>query len=86
MTIKKKPERNCQDLQETTNEIVIPDLEELAEQFVLKEWTYREKAIVRKYYGRVPLRDLMKHLPGKTEAAIRNVAGRLGVTKERNLL
>jgi len=44
-----------------------------------KFWSEREDAIVRRYYGKVPTKDLVAHLDGRTMCAIRLRAQRLGV-------
>jgi len=56
-------------------------LEKLAEKGrSYRQWTPAEVAIVRRYFGRVNLPDLMRHLPGRTRAAICQQANRLGLT------
>ena len=51
---------------------VIPELEELSKNTVMRrEWDPEEIDTLTRYYNRVPLEQLMKYLPGRTEAAIR---------------
>lgn len=54
-------------------DIVIEDLDEKAKSFRQRNipWSLEEKGIVVKYYKKVPLKDLMKHLPGRTGESIR---------------
>jgi len=49
---------------DTENEIIIPELEEAARNYIPKyrSWTEKEIAIVKKYYGKVPIGQLAKHL------------------------
>jgi len=48
-----------------------------------KNWTTDEDAILLKYYESVPIKMLIKHLPGRTEDACRNRAGKLGLSRLR---
>jgi hypothetical protein len=63
----------------TYKEIVIPDLEKAMSTFVPREWSQKETDIVKKYYGKVPADLLMKHLPGRTKAAMRSKAQNMGL-------
>jgi hypothetical protein len=65
----------------TENEIIIPELEEAMERFNPRAWTPEEEAILKKYYKRVPTKDLLKYLPRKTENAIYTKAGRMGLVE-----
>ena len=66
-----------------SNMIIIPDLEQAAEQYRPHGWTTKELAILTKYYNRVPVLLLMKHLPGKTKSAIQGKAVVLGLTRRK---
>jgi len=64
------------------NEIIIPELEEAMATFVPRaSWTEREEAILRRYWGKVPVRMLettLKHsLP-----SIRTKVQNMGLRKE----
>jgi hypothetical protein len=61
--------------------IEIPELERLALTYQphTKYWTKRELAILGKYYGRVAIEDLKKHLPGRSTHGIHHKAGDLGL-------
>jgi len=51
---------------------IIPELEQISKSAVMKrEWTSDEDDTLTRYYNRVPIETLMKHLPGRTEGAIR---------------
>ena len=64
-------------------DIFIPELEEEAERYSPREWSPEEMAIVLKYYNRVSITSLMKHLPNKTKIAIQNYASQNGLTRRR---
>jgi hypothetical protein len=61
--------------------IEIPELERLAQTYEPQSrfWTEREIAILKKYYSRVHLNDLKKHLPGRSSHAIQHKACELEV-------
>jgi hypothetical protein len=51
---------------------VIPELEELTKSANMKkDWTDDEKDTLLRYYNKVPVEDLMRYLPGRSEGAIR---------------
>lgn len=65
-------------------EIIIPDLEEAPP--ARRYWTDEEDAILRKYYGKVDVRYIVKEL-GRTKRAVENRASILELTynKRREL-
>lgn len=72
----------------TEEEVSIEELDEWIEQNkdksrFRKTWTEEEDAVLKKYYESVPLNLLVKHIPGRTEDACRNRAGKLGLSKLR---
>lgn len=64
-------------------EIVIPELDEIAKTYApdRRPWTDDEKAIVAKYYGRVPPPALMKYLPDRSCDAVRIKAAAIGMRR-----
>ena len=64
-------------------EIIVPDLERELLGYVPTGWSDHEIVVVNRYYNRVPLPALMKHLPGKTKNAVQCMASKLGVTGKR---
>jgi len=63
-------------------QFTVSELEEILEsgsRVRNKGWTSREDAILERYYGRVPTRELVGHLEGRTINAVRLRAQRLGV-------
>lgn len=67
--------------QPENNMIIIPELEEAAQNYIPKwrVWTEREKAIVWKYYGKVPIQKLSEYL-NRSKASIQNfVSGSGGI-------
>ena len=64
-------------------EIIVPDLEQELNQYIPTGWGDREIELIDRYYNRVPLPALMKHLPGKSKNAVQCMASKLGVTGKR---
>ncbi len=67
------------------NTIVIPELESYREAGRLyigngKVWTEEEEAIMKKYYGFAPVKELLKFLPGRTHSQVMSKAQRLNLT------
>ena len=65
-------------------EIVIDELEEAMARYrpAGRPWSERDKAKVRKYYNRVPISLLAKHLE-RGRDAVRKMAAELGVTGQK---
>lgn len=63
----------------TDKEIVVPELEAHAKTYKPRNrpWSQREIAIVKKYYGRVPIAELLKHLDDRTINALDGMWKRL---------
>ena len=64
--------------------IIIPELEKIAERYNPHLWSKREESILRRYYNKVNLRDLIKYLPEKSDRAIRNKAASMRLTRRKN--
>lgn len=65
-------------------EIIIPELEEARETGKIYMgggivWTPEEEAIMQRYYGYVRVKQLMKHLPGRTANQVTSKAQRMGI-------
>jgi hypothetical protein len=63
--------------------ILIPELEEAAAQYAPRGWSEEEIDLLKKYYGRVPIYLLTKHLPKKTKYAVQSKAQMIGLTKRK---
>ena len=68
----------------TFKEITIPDLEQELLSFSQSGWSSQEEQIMDRYYNRVPLPALMKHLQNKTKNAIHCKASEMGITGRRD--
>lgn len=57
-----------------TDVLTIPELEALLGTYHPRNvpWTQAEDEILRRYYNRVPMDALMKHLPGRTRAGVKD--------------
>jgi hypothetical protein len=76
MTAKKRPVSD--------DEIIIPELEEAMKTYCPKhEWSSRDIAAVKKYYGKVPITQLSASLK-RSISAIRKYAETHGIKHERN--
>lgn len=63
------------------NEIIIPELEQAAENYRPRgQWSDREIAILKRYYGRVPITKLRDYVHHSIDACHRK-AGQLGLAK-----
>jgi hypothetical protein len=62
-------------IQEKT--IIIPELEKILGQGIRQEWNSGDVEILKRYYGKVPVRALAKVL-GRTVSAVRNKADQVG--------
>jgi hypothetical protein len=60
--------------------ILIPELEEAMQNHHTRDWSLNEEAILRKYYNRVPISMLQKHLPGRSHGCIRSKAQHMMIT------
>jgi hypothetical protein len=67
-------------------EIIIPELEEEVKRNHGKtvnggglNWTEKEEKILKRYYGKVNLYILMKHLPGRTRSSVSSKARTMGI-------
>lgn len=64
-------------------DILIPDLEQAAATYHPRgEWTAEELAILKRYYGRVPITKLRDHVRHTVDACHRK-AQQLGITGRR---
>lgn len=61
------------------DDIVIDELEEEARTYkpMHTPWTEREDVIIRKYYNKVNIQTLARHLPGRSITSIRGRASKL---------
>ncbi|MCE5190933.1 MAG: SANT/Myb domain-containing protein [Actinomycetia bacterium] len=61
-----------------TDALIVPELEAMLGTYHPRNvpWTKAEDEILRRYYNRVPIDALMKHLPGRTVAAAKDRATR----------
>lgn len=65
------------------HEIVIPELEEAACRYQPRQsWTEKEVAVMKKYYGRVPITQLAAYLH-RSVNAIHNRAAAFGMTERK---
>ncbi len=53
------------------------------EQPAVRPWTAQEIYYLTRYYGRVPCRSIVAHLPGRTMKAVQCKAYNLGLTVHR---
>jgi len=72
------------------DEIIIPELEEAPPPRYIP-WSAKEEAILRKYYGRVSVAQLVQyfneHMPIKrSQGAITNKARRMGIANQQRTL
>lgn len=65
-------------------QIIIPELEEISKNYIPRGFSEDEKAIIMKYYNRVPIDVLLKYLPGRDKFSVQRMASKLGATKNRN--
>jgi hypothetical protein len=63
--------------------IVIPELEEAMQTHHSRDWSLKEEAILKKYYNRVPIALLLKHLPGRSHGCIRSKAQHMEITSPK---
>jgi len=71
-------------MKKQSGDIVIPELEEAAATFhPYHTWTPEEHAILKKYYGRVPVTRLTKFVRHSVDA-IHREASRLGYTNRND--
>jgi hypothetical protein len=64
------------------NEIIIPELEQAAENYRPRgQWSDDEIAILKRYYGRVPITKLRDHVRHSVDACHR-MAKELGLKKD----
>ena len=65
-------------------EVVVPELEKIAKTYAPRHnfWTSYEEAVLRKYYGKVPIEALVRFY-NRTENAIYHQARKLGMVESK---
>jgi hypothetical protein len=70
---------------DTDEDVSIPELDELISEGNFRPWlpwTAREDKILMKYYNKVRIENIVKHLPGRTVHASRARAKQIGASRK----